>query len=254
MKRDVLSDANSNWVACLEVVTDHVEGGQARRFGTVAAASAGVPIPLFNQVFVFQPPEPAEMAAAVRWISGRELPFWVTVPESLVDDLREFADGAGLVLSEGATPGMALTQLDDRPDQSSCAEIVPVSDASQLEDVASVTAEAFGLPLDSARALVPASMLEDPRIRWFVGYVDGGAVACGQLLRTGHVAGVYAIAVRETFRRRGLGEAVSWQVLRAGSEAGCSVGVLQASPMGQPVYRRMGFNEIVRYRHFAPEV
>ena len=120
-----------------------------------------------------------------------------------------------------------------------------------LSNVAA-TADAFGAPMGPARALAPASMLEDDRMRWFVGYVDGEAAACGQLLRTGDVAGVYAIAVREAFRRRGMGEAISWQVLRAGADAGCEVGVLQASPMGHSIYRRMGFDEIVDYHLFVP--
>lgn len=249
----VLAHVNDNWVAWLEAVTDHIGAGASRRFGSVAAASAGVPIPLFNQTFVFQKPDPDDLAAAVSWMSERAVPFWVTVPAALVGQVDQLADELGLVLSEGSMPGMALSPLQDRVEApSSAVKIVPVTNPGQLEDVAVVTAEAFGAPLEPARALAPTSMLDDDRMEWFVGYVDGEAAACGQLLRTGPVAGVYAIAVREAFRRHGIGEAVSWQVLQAGVEAGCEIGALQASPMGEPVYQQMGFQEVVRYHHFVP--
>ena len=69
---------------------------------------------------------------------------------------------------------------------------------------------------------------------------------------TGDVAGVYAIAVLERYRRRGLGGAISRAVLAAGREHGCEIGVLQASPMGRPVYEQMGSETVTRYHHFLP--
>ena len=63
---------------------------------------------------------------------------------------------------------------------------------------------------------------------------------------------MYTIAVREAFRRRGIGELLTWETLRAGRDLGCEVGVLQASEMGKPIYARMGFEETVRYRMLVP--
>lgn len=243
---------NTSWARWLEALTDHVDTGAARRFGSITAASAGVPIPLFNQLFVFHVPARDDLATAVSWMSERAVPFWVTVPAPCLDDVAELVAEVGLVMDGESRPGMAVALQDLAEAPSSSVEMVPVTRAGQLEEVAAVTAEAFGAPLEAARTLAPASMLEDDRMRWFVGYVDGQPVACGQLQRTGSVAGVYAIAVREAFRRRGIGEAITWQVLHAGLAAGCEVGVLQASPMGVPVYRRMGFREVVAYHHFVP--
>jgi GNAT superfamily N-acetyltransferase len=131
------------------------------------------------------------------------------------------------------------------------AEILAVTEAAQLGDLAIVTSEAFGAPVELAGMLAPASTLDDDRCTWFLGYVDGEVAACGQLLRTSDVAGVYAIGVRERFRRRGLGAAISAAVLTAGRDLGCSIGVLQASPMGEPVYNRMGFETVTQYHLFV---
>ena len=40
------------------------------------------------------------------------------------------------------------------------------------------------------------------------------------------------------------------EVLRAGREAGCQVGVLHSSEMGYPLYERMGFETVVTYQQF----
>ena len=149
-------------------------------------------------------------------------------------------------------PGMVLASLADLPtDADRNFEIRPVADAALLADVAVVAADAFGAPLEVAGMLAPASMLDDEHCSWFLGYVDGDPAACGQLLRTADVAGVYTIAVREQFRRRGLGAAISRAVLAAGRDVGCTIGVLQASPMGEPVYDRMGFETVTPYHLFV---
>ena len=65
------------------------------------------------------------------------------------------------------------------------------------------------------------------------------------------LAGVYSIGVRERFRRRGLGTAITTTVLTTGRELGCTIGALQASPMCEPVYERMGFDTVTQYHRFA---
>jgi predicted acetyltransferase len=71
-------------------------------------------------------------------------------------------------------------------------------------------------------------------------------------MQSGDVAGVYSIGVVEEFRRRGIGDAMSRAVLRAGHEAGCQVGVLQLSEMGYPLYEQLGFETVVTYHQFEP--
>lgn len=252
MERDQRADLETNWAAWLSFMTDQVPAGETHTVGSIRCCSVGVPIPLFNQAFVFEEPSVDDLQSAVGWLSQREVPFWVTAPESVANAIGEIAVTPGLV-SEGTMPGMALAPLGDVPAGAvGAADRQLVTDPALLSDVAVVTAEAFGAPLEAAQMLAPASMLDDERCSWFVTHVDGEPAACGQLLRTDDVAGVYSIAVREQFRRRGLGAAISWTVLAAGRDAGCSVGVLQASPMGEPVYRRMGFETVTPYHLLVP--
>jgi ribosomal protein S18 acetylase RimI-like enzyme len=62
--------------------------------------------------------------------------------------------------------------------------------------------------------------------RLFLGTVNGRPATSGHLIRSGDAAGVYTTAVKEAFRRPGIGEAMGWRVLRDDRATGCQVGVL----------------------------
>ncbi len=252
MSRDELADLNENWAAWLHFTADHASGGESRTFGAIRCSSVGVPMPLFNQAFVFEEPTVDDLARATSWLWKRNVPFWVTAPDSIAHAVADMAEAAGLNPTATTMPGMAYAPLTDLPAEADGdAEILAVTESAQLDDFAIVASEAFGAPLEAAGTLAPASTLDDAGCSWFLGYVDGDPAACGQLLRTTDVAGVYAIGVREQFRGRGLGAAISTTVLAAGKDQGCSIGVLQASPMGDPVYRRMGFKTVTQYNLFV---
>lgn len=253
MHRDGLADLNENWAEWLGFTAAHAVGGASHAFGAIRCSSVGVPMPLFNQAFVFDEPDPEDLAQATRWLSKRQVPFWVSAPDHVAPSVAALGARVGLDPAAATMPGMTFSPLAEMSTAGSEGiEIVPVSQSAQLEEFAIVASEAFGAPPQAAAALVPATTLEDDRCAWFLGYVEGDLAACGQLFRTDHVAGVYSIGVRESFRHRGLGAAITSAVLAGGRDAGCGIGVLQASPMGAPVYVRMGFDTITQYHSFAP--
>jgi predicted GNAT family acetyltransferase len=70
--------------------------------------------------------------------------------------------------------------------------------------------------------------------------VDARPVATALSVRTGDVVGIYSVATLPEARGHGYGTALTWMTL-ADAEPGVRAAVLQASPMGRPVYERMGF-------------
>ena len=50
--------------------------------------------------------------------------------------------------------------------------------------------------------------------------------------------------------RRGLGELATASAIAHGFDRGADVAALQASPMGEALYRRMGFVELYRYEEY----
>ena len=63
---------------------------------------------------------------------------------------------------------------------------------------------------------------------------------------------MYAVGTLADARRRGVGTAATWAAVAAGRAWGCDKVVLQASEMGFPMYRAMGFRTVVRYAIFRP--
>jgi len=79
---------------------------------------------------------------------------------------------------------------------------------------------------------------------------DGEAASCAVLYQSDDVAGVYWVSTRKAARRRGLGDLVTRAVINEGFRRGARVAVLQSSSMGTPIYERMGFVEVTRYRRY----
>jgi len=181
-------------------------------------------------------------------MSERNVPFWVTVTDPVVEAIKEHLADLNLVKAT-EQPGMAMASLDEIPPRNSAADIAEVTDTDELDDFNRVAASVFRTPLDVAEQVYQVALVGDEK-RLFLGRVNGYPAACGLLIQSGDVAGVYTIGMSEEFRRQGIGEVMSWEVLRAGREAGCHVGVLQSSDMAYPLYKKMGFETVVTYHHF----
>ncbi|WP_459837437.1 GNAT family N-acetyltransferase [Catenuloplanes niger] len=83
------------------------------------------------------------------------------------------------------------------------------------------------------------------------GVVAGQTVASTSvLLGDDGVAGLYCVATLDGFRRRGISTALTVAALRLAQAAGHRVMTLQASSMGEPVYRSAGSRVVDSWRFF----
>jgi len=97
---------------------------------------------------------------------------------------------------------------------------------------------------------------DDVPWRHYVGRLDGRPVATATLYLGAGVAGVYFISTMPDARRRGIGATLTLAGLREARALGMRVGVLGASALGHPLYRRLGFEEYCRialYEWTPPE-
>ena len=251
MVRDYEEDVNDNYQRAFSGLAADLPDGELNEFGPLTAVASGLDVRLFNRIFAFQAPASEELAAAVRWLTERDLPFRVTSTDAAVGKIESLAHDVELVRSEESTPGMVRPSLAEVPALTSDVDIIEVRTVEELNAFVTVVAAVFGMPVAVTDQVYQTAVHAD-RDRLFVGRVDGEAAACGLLIRTGDVAGVYTIGVREPYRRRGLGESMTQAVLRAGREAGCRIGVLQSSEMAVPLYEQMDFKPAVTYHHFEP--
>jgi GNAT superfamily N-acetyltransferase len=247
---DLVAAADLSFVDSFRKLAQHCAEGQVREIGAVFAYVTGLPIPLFNGCVIVAPATAADLGAAVNWVRGHGFPFRFWIDEERAPGAAENALACGLVRGAGSYPGMVLHPVPDAPGWPPGVTVVPASGDGLAEHRAVRVGN--GMAPDVAKRLYSASFAADPDVRLFTARLDGEPVAGSIAIRTGEVSGVYAVGTIPTARRRGVGTAASWAAVAAGRAWGCDTIVLQASAMGLPIYRAMGFRTVVSYSEFKP--
>ncbi len=217
----------------------------------------GVPVALFNGVLTphlsRQGIETILADVQAQLDAGHVPALWWLEPDA---DARECDDALirhGLEPA-GEAPGMAidLGGLDGSLAERSDATVTAVT----TPELRALWARLAGLGTGFSEAAVDAlirletslSDIEYQAQRRYIGYWQGTPVAVSAMVVDATVAGIFAVATLPKARRKGLGRLMTVAPLLEARRAGCRVGVLQASPMGYPVYQALGFVEVVRYR------
>jgi GNAT superfamily N-acetyltransferase len=91
-----------------------------------------------------------------------------------------------------------------------------------------------------------------PNRRWLA-RLAGVPVGTASIFLGAGVVGLYNVTTLPEARGQGIGAAVTLAALAAARDAGYHVGVLQSSPMGFPVYTRLGFREVCRIQSYVWE-
>jgi ribosomal protein S18 acetylase RimI-like enzyme len=91
---------------------------------------------------------------------------------------------------------------------------------------------------------------------FYLAYVQGKPVASSMLFRAAGVAGLYFIGTLPDFRRQGIGTAITRYTLQQAQQMGANLAVLQATVMGAPIYRALGFTAYGEFRflNYRPPV
>jgi len=227
------------------------DSGLVAQFGSVEVAAMGLPVGFLNPIFALGPLRaPEDLAAAVAALRERGLPFVVHSRDDLDADALSVARELGLKQT-AVLPGMALPLPAAVPDPPRGLRVERMTDAPGYSAGLAVAAEAFGMPLEFAQIAFPRSMFDNAGIRGYVGYVDDQAVATATAVQLGSVLGIYNVGTLPTRRRSGYGSAVTWSAI-GDADPATSAAVLQSSPLGVPVYERMGFRTVVEYLEFEP--
>jgi ribosomal protein S18 acetylase RimI-like enzyme len=152
-----------------------------------------------------------------------------------------YGNAPGMVLERrlpdaSPPPGVTLHRV-DTPD-----------DAVAFADVQGRAYATYGMPLDvTPLALGHLDVLRAPHIVTWLARQGGAPVAGAMVILSHGIAGIYWVGTVPEARGRGLAELVTRAAGNTGFDLGAPFVVLQASEMGDPVYRRMGYVEITRY-------
>jgi len=91
-----------------------------------------------------------------------------------------------------------------------------------------------------------------PLARFFAATdADGTVRATAASATYGSSTGVFFVNTDRSWRGRGVGTAMTSLALRAAADEGARSSVLDASPLGHPIYRRLGFTPVGELTHFV---
>jgi ribosomal protein S18 acetylase RimI-like enzyme len=252
---------------------NHLEANRelARRGGGTVLDEPGLtcwagahPLPVLANAVVrtdARLPGPAVLERARRFFGAHRRGFSVVLFGAADQDLVPVCESAGLVRM-GDSPGMVLeARLSDTPPPDGVTLRVVETDADAAE-FAGVNGEAYatyGMPPDCAPTVLGRlAVMRAPHIVSVLACVDGTAAAAAMVILTHGIGGVYWVGTTPAARGRGLAALCTRVVGNRAFDMGARAVVLQASVMGEPIYRRMGYREVTRYPYYvqltAPEV
>ena len=247
----LVAGADANLLHAVQTWAKAAAAGRVCEEDGLLIAASGVPIRSFNNAFFTRPlaNSSPHLGKLIAYFESLGVPFRLRVRDD-VDGITEDVLAAGGLHRSGGIPCLVLSPITacehDRP----ALEMRRVTDDCTLRHHVEVVAAGFDWLPALVSQVFSEKLIGDRDWRAYVGYVGGQPVASSQLVITDRVAGIYWVATLEAFRRRGFGEAMTWHAVEEGVAAGCDAASLQASPMGYPIYERMGFRTVMHYRTF----
>ncbi len=211
-----------------------------------------LPYPLFNGVMrtrLLADQADAAIDAVLARFRARGVPLsWWIGPSTEPRDLGRRLAKRGFVGDRA--PGMAveLAKLGEQTQPVQGLSIQIVRDEVTAREWGLTCARGFEAPDASRKGLGEAwadliCHVDPEGIVSYLGCLDGRPVATSLLMYGAGVAGIYAVATVPEARRKGIGAAMTCAPLLDARSKGYAIGILQASEMGAPVYRSLGFEE-----------
>jgi GNAT superfamily N-acetyltransferase len=183
-----------------------------------------------------------EISAVTKLIQEGKAPNgWTVGPLTIPKDMGSILMKFGF-LDVYHQAGMAL-ELEDISNQvvtKNGLEIEIVEDKENLRQWIDVVSTVFGIKVDFE---LLKYLYFEPEARFYIGNFEGKPVTSLMLYLSSGVAGLHAVSTLKEFRGRGFGLAISMIALLDAYKMGYKVGILQASTLGERVYRKLGFRK-----------
>ena len=215
--------------------------------------------PLFNAVLNFKG-ESRDLDAQIQAMQSEHahhsVPLgWLLWPTSSRSVNRERLLRHGFVHALDLI-GMSLNIADLQPQTLhpgvSITEVQNAEDLARWMEPCRISFEFTDLDADGFyRGLLGMGFGGDSPVHHYIAWEAGRPVACSSLYLSAGVAGIYDVATLPEARGRGIGTAIAQQPVLVAREQGYNVAILHSTPMGDRVYRRLGFRENCRIGFYA---
>jgi ribosomal protein S18 acetylase RimI-like enzyme len=236
-----------------------IEAGDGWLFGAGRSTHPVISNAAFRVDDDLDPGELIERARAHFADRGRGFAVWTRAGTAEDRDLIEAAERAGLQ-NVYAMPEMILgdppAEHAAPPAGVELRRVGSPADAARYWRVATESYADIGFPPEIFAFYENDEQLWADGATAFLAHVDGRPAGISMTIVSHGVAGIYWVGCSAEARGRGLGTTMTAAALEAGFAMGAASASLQASSMGESLYRRMGFETIFDYRLYlcpAPE-
>jgi N-acetylglutamate synthase len=220
-----------------------------QRAGYRLVVCPSMPFPGLNGLWLDGPDAsvPArEIEAAIAEAEAEAVPCWIESRAGRTPIFDGVARGLGFKTEE-AMPGMVARRDDLVVAPSLELTVVRVRDPDRLAAAAAVAAAGFEAPPGVLAGLYTPDIAAIPGVSIYLGEVDGLPVSTATAWQGDSGVGIFNVATPPESRGRGYGRAITARAVLDGFASGAELAWLQASPLGDPVYRSMGFRQVDTY-------
>jgi GNAT superfamily N-acetyltransferase len=191
-----------------------------------------------------------------RFCESHNIPLnWMICPMTRPIDLGKHLKAHGFTQIGGATcMAIELRNLKDEHRRPEGLTVKPVSNTEELRHFFDVWIIAHDIPNMVAdayhRIFSDLLFTDNPESSFYVGYKDNEPVATSTIFYGGGVAGLWWVSTIPKARRQGIGTEMTLEPLRIARDMGYRASTLWATDMGLPIYRRLGYKEYFKSKHY----
>jgi GNAT superfamily N-acetyltransferase len=180
----------------------------------------------------------------------RGFSIWVRAGQAADHDLAAAAEAAGFQTVYEMPEMILREELATEPTPAGV-ELRRLSDEDEAPGFWQVAKAAYasnGFPPEVFAGYTNRSGLLAENVAAFIAYLDDEPISIAMTIVSHGVAGIYWVGSLERARGLGLGRAVTAAATNAGLALGAEIASLQASPMGKPIYAKLGYETAFDYR------
>lgn len=220
-------------------------GGRVHRHdGYDVVRLPSLPLPDLNSIWTDRDVDAETLASEVARIEADGVPAGVVTWDGRTPGVAAAAPAIGLTIGD-PNAGMALVQRDFVVPESPGVHVVRLG-APELPEAERVAETGFGVTEGILAPFYAPAVAAIPGMACYVARANGASVSTAVGFTFGDLVCIYAVATPEEHRGKGYGAAVTARAVADGFANGAELAVLSASAMGEPVYRRLGFREVLR--------
>jgi GNAT superfamily N-acetyltransferase len=247
---DASQASHANLMRFSALATELAPGGEVDDRGDELLYRDPHPFPFFSGAMRnhFRRDGAALIARADAWFGDRA--YSVLAREGAEDaSLEAAAEAAGLRLVVPRYPAMGAERRPEAPrvEKLSIRPVADEADARAFWDVCAEAYPAIGFPADAFECFPVETLLHEASAA-FLGELGGDPVATAMACVLDGVGFIGWVGTTAAARGRGAGAALTVAATNAAFERGARIASLQASPMGEAIYRRLGYRELFNYR------